>query len=37
MNSMDDELLVSSVKIIDEDREVNALTHDINGFSLLRQ
>ena len=31
------ELLVSAVKIIDKDRLVNAQTHGINGFSLLRQ
>ena len=30
------ELLESAVKIIDENRKVNAQTHDINGFSLLR-
>ena len=31
------ELLVSAVKIIDEDRLVNAQAHGINRFSLLRQ
>ena len=31
------ELLVSAVKIIDEDRQVNAQTYGINGFSLLIQ
>ena len=31
------ELLVSAMKIIGKDRLVNAQTHGINGFSLLRQ
>ena len=30
------ELLMSAVKIIDEDRKVNAQTRGLNGFSLLR-
>ena len=31
------ELLVSAVNVIDEDRKVNAQTHGIDRFSLLRQ